>query len=194
MAVINSICVYCGSSMGHDPRFRAAADQLGRLIGEAGLELVYGGGNIGLMGTIADAALAAGGRVTGIIPKELKRIELAHQGLSELIVVESMHERKRLMFERSDAFVALPGGPGTLDETIEIITWRQLRLHGKPVVIVDDGGYWQPLVQLLDHAIEHGFARDTFRSFYTVVTGPEEVLPAIARLPEPALEDRPESL
>ncbi|MGY9005700.1 MAG: LOG family protein, partial [Alphaproteobacteria bacterium] len=115
---MKSICIYCGSSMGNDPRYNEAADLLGRLIGEAELELIYGGGKIGLMGTVADAVLKAGGRVTGIIPSNLKKVELAHDGLSEMIVVESMHERKRMMFDKSDAFVTLPGGPGTLDETI----------------------------------------------------------------------------
>ena len=194
MADIKSICIYCGSSMGNDPRYNEAADLLGRLIGEAGLELVYGGGKVGLMGTVADAVLKAGGRVTGIIPSNLKKVELAHDGLSEMIVVESMQERKRMMFDKSDAFVTLPGGPGTLDETIEIITWRQLRLHAKPIVIVDDGGYWQPLLDLMEHTIENGFAHDVFRTFYTVVSSPEEVLPAIEELPESFLEERPERL
>jgi uncharacterized protein (TIGR00730 family) len=180
--------------MGNDPRYNEAADLLGRLIGEAELELIYGGGKIGLMGTVADAVLKAGGRVTGIIPSNLKKVELAHDGLSEMIVVESMHERKRMMFDKSDAFVTLPGGPGTLDETIEIITWRQLRLHAKPIVIVDDGGYWQPLLDLMEHTIENGFAHDVFRTFYEVVSTPQEVLPAIAELPESFLEERPERL
>ena len=194
MAEIASICIYCGSSLGHDSRFRESAAKLGRLIAEAGVELVYGGGNIGLMGVAADAALTSGGRVTGVIPNDLKRAEIAHQGLHELIVVGSMHERKRAMFERADAFVALPGGPGTLDEIIEIITWRQLRLHGKPVIIVDDGGYWQPLIELIDHTIAHGFARDTMRGLFTVVSDVEDVLPAIARHPTPHIADRPERI
>jgi uncharacterized protein (TIGR00730 family) len=179
MADISAICVYCGSSLGHDTRYRENAATLGRLIAEAGIELVYGGGNIGLMGVIADAVLKSGGRVTGIIPDDLKRAELAHQGLHELLIVNSMHERKRAMFERADAFVALPGGPGTLDETIEMITWRQLGLHGKPVVIVDDGGY---------------FARDGFRGLFMVVKDVEDVLPALARHGPPIAGARPEAL
>ena len=194
MADIHSICIYCGSSLGHDQRFREGAARLGRQIAEAGIELVYGGGNIGLMGVVADAVLATGGKVTGVIPNDLKRPELAHDGLDELVVVESMHERKRIMFERADAFVALPGGPGTLDETIEIITWRQLRLHGKPVVIVDDGGYWRPLIDLIDHTVAHGFARDTLRGLFTVVPNVDEVLPAIARHPAPVIADRPDQI
>jgi len=192
MAEIRSVCVYCGSSLGQDPRYRETAAKFGRILAEAEIELVYGGGNIGLMGIIADAALETGGRVTGIIPEDLKRAELAHGGLSDLVTVVSMHERKRQMFERADAFVALPGGPGTLDETIEIITWRQLRLHGKPVVILNDGGYWQPLVDLLDYTIANGFARESFRQLFMVVDGVEDVLPALARYRPPDLPSRPE--
>lgn len=194
MGQIRSICIYCGSSSGHDARFRLSAAELGRRIGEAGIDLVYGGGNIGLMGVVADAALAAGGRVIGVIPEDLKDAELAHPGLHELVVVTSMHERKRAMFERAEAFVALPGGPGTLDEIIEIITWRQLRLHGKPVVIVDDGGYWQPLIGLIDHSIQHGFARVSLRGLFTVVERAEDVLPVLARLPAAPVADRPDRL
>ncbi|MDH3242393.1 MAG: TIGR00730 family Rossman fold protein [Alphaproteobacteria bacterium] len=192
MAEIGSVCVYCGSSLGHEPRYRATAAQFGLILAEAGIELVYGGGNIGLMGVLADAAIAGGGRVTGIIPEDLKRAELAHDRLSDLVTVTSMHERKRQMFERADAFVALPGGPGTLDETIEIITWRQLRLHGKPVVILNDGGYWRPLVDLLEYTIANGFARESFRRLYQVVDRVEDVLPALYRHRPPELPARPE--
>ncbi|MDX1483040.1 MAG: TIGR00730 family Rossman fold protein [Alphaproteobacteria bacterium] len=182
MTGVRSVCVYCGSSLGHDHRYRETAGALGRLIGEAGIELVYGGGNIGLMGVIADAVIAAGGRVTGVIPDDLKRAELAHEELHELVVVDSMHARKRSMFERADAFIVLPGGPGTLDETIEIITWRQLRLHDKPIVILDDGDYWRPLIALFEHTIAHGFARDSFRGLFTVVGEVDAVLPTLAGL------------
>ncbi len=194
MAGIGSICIYCGSSLGHDSRFREGAATLGRLIAEAGVELIYGGGNIGLMGIAADAALAAGGRVTGVIPHDLKRAELAHQGLHELIVVKSMHDRKRIMFERSDAFVALPGGFGTLEETFEIITWKQIGLHDKPIVLVDNDGYWKPLGALLDHVIAEGFARPEARTLFTVVESAGAVLPALAALPEPAIRGEPERL
>jgi len=192
MPDIASICVYCGSSHGTDPRHRADAARFGRQIGEACLELVYGGGDIGLMGTVADAAMEAGGRVTGVIPTDLKRAEVAHAGLDELIVVGSMHERKRVMFERADAFVTLPGGVGTLDETLEIITWRQLGLHGKPIVIVDSGGYWQPLIALIEHTIAAGFTGPALREMFTIVGDVDDVLPAIARIPAPAVPDRPE--
>ena len=194
MADIGSICIYCGSSLGHDSRFREGAATLGRLIAEAGVELIYGGGNIGLMGIAADAALAAGGRVTGVIPHDLKWAELAHQGLHELIVVKSMHDRKRIMFERSDAFVALPGGFGTLEETFEIITWKQIGLHDKPIVLVDNDGYWKPLGALLDHVIAEGFARPEARTLFTVVESAGAVLPALAALPEPAIRGEPERL
>lgn len=193
MPDIGSICVYCGSSPGFDPRFRASAERFGRLIGEACLELVYGGGNIGLMGVIADAALEAGAKVTGVIPSNLKRVELAHQALDELVVVDSMHARKRRMFERADAFCALSGGVGTLDETFEIITWKQLGLHGRPVVIVNEAGYWQPLLDLIDHTISAGFSGTDVRDLFAVVDRVEDVLPAIARMPAsptPALPER----
>ncbi len=192
MPDIASLCIYCGSSSGADPRHARAAATLGRLLGEACIELVYGGGNIGLMGIVADAALAAGGRVTGIIPTDLKRIELAHGGLDELVVVESMHERKRRMFERADAFAVLPGGVGTLDETFEIITWRQLGLHGKPIVIIDADGYWRPLIDLIEHTIAAGFTGPAIRDLFIVVDRVEDVLPAINALPETRVTPRPD--
>ena len=192
MPDIASLCIYCGSSSGADPRHARAAATLGRLLGEACIELVYGGGNIGLMGIVADAALEAGGRVTGIIPTDLKRIELAHGGLDELVVVESMHERKRRMFERADAFAVLPGGVGTLDETFEIITWRQLGLHGKPIVIIDADGYWRPLIDLIEHTIAAGFTGPAIRDLFIVVDRVEDVLPAINALPETRVTPRPE--
>lgn len=192
MPDIASLCIYCGSSSGADPRHARAAATLGRLLGEACIELVYGGGNIGLMGIVADAALEAGGRVTGIIPTDLKRIELAHGGLDELVVVESMHDRKRRMFERADAFAVLPGGVGTLDETFEIITWRQLGLHGKPIVIIDADGYWRPLIDLIEHTIAAGFTGPAIRDLFIVVDRVEDVLPAINALPETRVTPRPD--
>jgi uncharacterized protein (TIGR00730 family) len=194
MVGIKSICVYCGSSVGNDPDFANAATRLGRAMAEAGLGLVYGGGNIGLMGAVADAALEAGGRVVGVIPEDLKAVELAHGALSELVVVSSMHERKREMFERADAFVILPGGLGTLDEAFEMITWAQLRLHGKPVVIVNERGYWAPLIALIEHAIDNGFARNDVRDLFAVADRVDDVLPILQGLPTPRLPDRPEKL
>src|ERR1700687_244226 len=148
MALVKRICVYCGSSGRVNEAYRAAATRLGMVLARAGIELIYGGGRVGLMGLVADAALAEGGRVTGIIPMHLHDREVGHTGLTELVVVDNMHNRKRRMFELADAFAVLPGGLGTLDETLEIITWKQLGLHDKPVVIVDVAGYWTPLIEL----------------------------------------------
>jgi uncharacterized protein (TIGR00730 family) len=190
MAVIRSLCVYCGSSDLGPPEHRVAAASLGRLLAAAGIELVYGGGRVGLMGIIADAALSAGGRVTGIIPEYLIRAEVGHGTVSELIVVDSMHVRKETMFQRSDAFAILPGGPGTLDETFEMLTWRQLRLHDKPIVICNLGGYWNKLLDLIEMFIEAKYARPEFRDFYTVVDRVEDILPAIEGARAPAIPAR----
>ena len=186
MAVIKRLCVYCGSSAGVDASYRAAAARFGTLLAQSDVELVYGGGRVGLMGILADAALAAGGRVTGIIPRHLHDREVAHPGVSHMVVVGSMHERKQRMFELADAFAVLPGGLGTLDETIEIITWRQLGLHDKPVIIADIAAYWAPLVGLIEHVIAHGFAGAALRDFYRVVARVEDVLPTLAALPQPS--------
>jgi uncharacterized protein (TIGR00730 family) len=155
---ISRVCVYCGSSEGADPRYRAAARELGAGLAARGIELIYGGGRNGLMGAVADAALAGGGRVTGIIPVHLEHREVAHRGISELVVVTDMHQRKRVMAERADAFAVLPGGVGTLDETIEILSWRQLGLHDKPLLMVDIAGYWAPLAELFEHIVTSRFA------------------------------------
>lgn len=155
---IRQLCVYCGSAGAVDPQYRAAASELGHALARAGIGLVYGGGRNGLMGLLADAALAGGGQVTGIIPAHLEDREVAHRGLSELVVVADMHQRKRVMAERADAFAVLPGGIGTLDETIEILSWRQLGLHEKPIFVVDVAGYWQKLAALFDHFVAAGFA------------------------------------
>jgi len=187
MSSVKRVCVYCGSSGRVAESYRAAATRVGTLLAQAGIELVYGGGRIGLMGLVADAVLAAGGRVTGIIPGFLHGRELGHAGVSELIVVDSMHERKQRMFELADAFVILPGGLGTLDETFECITWRQLGLHDRPVLVVDVDGYWQPLMRLMDQVVESGFAGQTARDLFKVVLTPEEMLEALATAPEAAL-------
>jgi uncharacterized protein (TIGR00730 family) len=157
MPRVTRLCVYCGSAAGRDRRYRAAARELGDALAMAGIELIFGGGRIGLMGVLADAVLRAGGRVVGVIPERLRAAELAHPGASELVIVADMHERKRVMAERADAFAVLPGGIGTLDETFEILTWRHLGLHDKPIFLVDVVGYWQPLRDLLDHLAAHGF-------------------------------------
>ncbi len=160
MNTIRSICVYCGSSPGKDSRYIDAGHVLGRSIAQAGLELIYGGGTKGIMGAVAEGALRAGGKVTGIIPRFLmnkEATETALQRLSELIVSDNLHQRKHAMFERSDAFVALPGGIGTVEEIVEIMTWAQLGHHRKPIVFGNIGGFWDPMVALLDHMRGEGF-------------------------------------
>jgi uncharacterized protein (TIGR00730 family) len=180
MPAIHSLCVYCGSSVGADERYRTAAQELGERLAVAGIELVFGGGHIGLMGVVADAALAGGGRVTGVIPERLRSRELAHRGLTELVITASMHERKRTMAERSDGFAVLPGGIGTLDETFEIVTWRQLGLHDKPIFIIDVAGYWQPLRALFDHLAEHGFVEPLTPRLLRVVPDVAGLMAALA--------------
>jgi len=181
---IRSLCVYCGSSGRGRDSHHEAARRLGRLMAEAGVRLVYGGGRIGMMGLIADAVLAAGGEVVGIIPRFLDQVEVGHSGVSRMIVTDNMHERKEKMAELADAFVILPGGLGTLDETFEILTWKQLQLHDKPVVIADIDGYWQPLVDLVDRMIEENYARPEHRNMFRVVGSVDEVLPALEEMPE----------
>lgn len=180
MQNIRSLCVYCGSSGAVETRYREAASELGARLARAGIEVVYGGGKVGLMGLLADAALAAQGKVTGIIPSHLRDAEVAHHGITELVVVDSMHERKRLMAERADAFAILPGGIGTLDEMFEIVSWKQLRLHGKPILLVDIGGYWGPLRALLDHIVAHGFARPETRRLLQVVPSISALMTALS--------------
>ena len=187
---MRSICLYCGSRVGFDPRFRRAAEALGTIIGRNGDTLIYGGGRVGLMGVAADAALAAGGRVVGVIPEHIQAREVGHNGLTELHVVDSMHTRKRMMFDRADAVVVLPGGLGTLDETIEMITWRQLSLHDKPIILVDEGGFWAPLLALIEHVIGHGFSLPEYRGFFAAVQRVEDVYDALDRAPASTLPPR----
>jgi uncharacterized protein (TIGR00730 family) len=152
-----SLCVYCGSRHGGRDAFAESARRVGQLLGEAGAQLVYGGGNVGLMGVVADATLAAGGRVVGVIPQALVQREVGHRGLSEQHVVPDMHQRKRLMAERADAFLALPGGIGTLEELFEVWTWRQLGYHDKPVGLLNVAGYFDPLLSFMDRCVSEGF-------------------------------------
>lgn len=175
-ARLRRIAVFCGSSAGFDPAWRAAATELGSACAARGLELVYGGGSVGLMGALADAALAAGGTVVGVIPRALDERELGHRGLTELVVVESMHERKARMAALSDAFVALPGGIGTLEELFEVWTWGQLGLHAKPCGLLDARGFWRPLVVLADHLADSGFLRAADRARLLVGSSPAELL------------------
>jgi hypothetical protein len=190
MEAIRNICVYCGSSVGTDSHFADAADALGRALAEADVGLVFGGGGDGLMGRVARATLAAGGRVTGIIPKFLVAREHALIGGQELVVVDGMHQRKQLMFERADAFIALPGGVGTLEELVEQLTWAQLQRHRKPVLLADIDGFWRPLLALFAHMRNLGFIREQFEVRYIVAEKIEDALPmlraAARRLAAPA--------
>jgi uncharacterized protein (TIGR00730 family) len=188
MTNIRSLCVLCGSRDGIDPAYRQAAVRLGQSLVERGVRLVYGGGSIGLMGIIADAVLSAGGEVVGVIPDFLIRYEVGHRRLTDLVVTDSMHDRKRRMFEMADAFVVLPGGLGTLDETFEIITWKQLRLHNAPIVILDVNGYWAPLKALIEATITAGFAHAAVADLFSVVATPDEVFASIVSAP-PANEE-----
>ncbi|MSP68504.1 MAG: TIGR00730 family Rossman fold protein [Alphaproteobacteria bacterium] len=190
MVPLKSLCVYCGSSNRIAHVYREAAAELGRTVAEAGIRLVFGGGRVGLMGVVADAALAAGGHVIGVVPRHLQDLEVAHEGVTELRIVDSMHTRKRMMFDLADAFVALPGGFGTLDEMFEIITWRQLRLHEKPLVLVDVAGYWGPLRAMVEEIVTQGFARPEHGAMLTVVESVGDVLPMLGALPSPRLRPR----
>jgi hypothetical protein len=186
MARIRSLCVYCGASARVAEAHRRAAAALGRLLAEAGVRIVFGGGRVGLMGVLADAALEAGGEVVGVIPRHLIRLEVGHARTTELIEVDTMHERKQRMADLADGFAVLPGGLGTLDETFEIVTWKQLRLHDKPVVLVDVEGYWQPLVRMIEHMIAEGFVQPAHRRLFGVVERVEDVLPTLEAMPAPA--------
>jgi uncharacterized protein (TIGR00730 family) len=177
---IRSVCVFCGSSAGVRPEYGEAARELGGLLARRGLTLVYGGGHVGMMGTLADAALSAGGRVIGVIPEHLMRPEVAHQGLTELAVVDSMHTRKRTMAERADAFLVLPGGYGTCEEMFEMVTWLQLRLHGKPVGLVNTLGYFDHLLAFLRHAAGEGFIRAQHWDLLVVEPAPGLLLERLA--------------
>ncbi|HEX7636815.1 MAG TPA: TIGR00730 family Rossman fold protein [Burkholderiaceae bacterium] len=178
-----SICVYCGSRRGHDPRFAEAAARLGTAIAQGGGRLVYGGGHAGLMGVVADAALAAGGQVLGVIPKRLVARELGHRGIQELRVVDTMHDRKLQMAQAADAFVALPGGLGTLEELFEAWTWQQLGYHARPIGLLDTAGFWAPLRALLHHVRDAGFVTADQVDRLHVGSEPE---PLLARLREAA--------
>ena len=193
---IRTVCVYCGSGPGTDPRFVEAAVAFGKALAEGGIRLVYGGGSIGLMGAVATSVLDHGGTVTGIIPDFLTTRENALKRVQEMIVTPDMHERKRLMFERSDAFVALPGGVGTLEELVEQLTWQQLGRHTKPVLLANIDGFWEPLLALLAHMRATEFIRPSLAVDILKAERVEEILPrlraAVARVPEGAEELAPE--
>jgi uncharacterized protein (TIGR00730 family) len=179
MSMIRTICVYCGSSPGADPAFIEAATAFGKILAEEGVSLVYGGGANGLMGAIAKSAHDNGGHVVGVIPEFLQARELAYNGAAELVVTPDMHERKRIMFERADAFVALPGGIGTLEELIEQMTWAQLGRHKKPVLFANINGFWEPLIELLDHMKKHGFIHSDLFFDYRLASKVEDILPEL---------------
>lgn len=177
---LRSLCVFCGSRHGKRPEYTAAARAFGQALAERGITLVYGGGNVGLMGEVADAALQAGGRVVGVIPEFLRAKEVAHTGLSELIVTDSMHSRKAHMASLSDAFVALPGGLGTFDELFEILTWAQLGIHAKPVGLLNVDGFFDPLLAMTRHAVDEGFAKEENLSLFCAEAQGDALLAALA--------------
>jgi uncharacterized protein (TIGR00730 family) len=185
----SSVCVFCGARFGTDPAAQALAGRLGDWLAQQKITLVYGGGGVGLMGVLANAALKAGGRVVGVIPRFLLKREAGHPALSETVVVETMHQRKLQMFERSDAFVILPGGIGTLEEFFEVLSWRTLGLHAKPIAILDLNGYWAPLAALLRGVVAGGFAAPTHLDHVVFVKNLEDLLPALAAVPRaPSLQ------
>ena len=196
MSIIKTVCVYCGSGPGTNPRFVEAAIAFGKALAEDGIRLVYGGGSVGLMGAVAKSALDHGGAVTGIIPEFLTGRENALKRVQDLIVTPDMHERKRLMFEHSDAFVALPGGVGTLEELVEQLTWQQLGRHAKPILLADIDGFWEPLLALLAHMRETEFIRPNLQVDILKAERVEDILPrlraAAARAPAIAEELTPE--
>lgn len=179
MTSIRSLCVFCGSRVGLNPAFVEAAEQLGRSLAERDVRLIYGGGSIGLMGVVMQSVLDHGGEVTGVIPEFLMRREVGNPTLTELTVVDSMHERKRRMFELADGFAILPGGLGTLDEAIEIITWQQLGLHDKPVAVLSVEGYWSSLETLVEQVIAQGFADPAVRGLFTLTSDVESLLTSL---------------
>ncbi len=185
---LNAVCVFCGSSRGVRSAYQAAARDLGALLADRGITLVYGGGNIGLMGVVADAALEAGGKVVGVIPEALAQKELAHQGVTQLHVVVSMHERKAKMAELADAFVALPGGYGTFEEFCEVVTWGQLGIHSKPLGILNVEGYYDALLRQFDHGVTEHFIRQQHRSLVTSSTEVRELLDRLASYTSPVAD------
>jgi uncharacterized protein (TIGR00730 family) len=173
---MKAICVFCGAQNAVPKEHLEIGKEFGKRLAQADKRLVYGGGDCGVMGSVANATMAAGGAVTGVFPRSLHNIEKEHDGLTEIIVVDTMHERKQIMYQRSDAFIIFPGGFGTMDEMFEILTWKQLRLHDKPVIIFNHLGYWDHLIALMDNIITTGFARPETREIYTVVHEFDELL------------------
>ncbi len=171
-----SVCVFCGSRLGNNPAFMEMAKDIGTLLAENHLRLVYGAGDVGLMGTVANATQAAGGDIFGVIPTHLLALEVGKTDLTQFIITENMHERKKLMFMNSDAIITLPGGAGSLDELFEVLTWAQLGQHSKPIFLLNTEGYWDPLISLIDHQIESGFADPSFRDLLQDFTTVEALM------------------
>ncbi len=184
---VKSMCVFCGASSGNDPAYAEAGRDLGTMMAERGIRLVFGGGQVGMMGLVADAVLGAGGEAVGVIPEHLVEREVGHDRLTELHVVDTMHLRKQKMFELSDAFAVLPGGIGTLDETFEILTWRQLGLHGKPVVLLSAADYWRPFQDLVGAIVKSGFAAPAVADLFAVAASPIELFELLDRTETPSL-------
>lgn len=194
MSPITSLCVYCGSSRGINPAFVPLARELGKQMAERRIRLVYGGGRVGLMGACADGVMAHGGEVIGIIPQHLQDREIGHAGLTELKVVDNMHTRKRMMFDHSDAFIVLPGGLGTLEEFFEVVTWRQLGMHDKPIIVLNADGYWDNLVGMIDRIIDDGFAQASARQYFSVVNSIGRLFDLLAAPAETQEPDHPERI
>ncbi len=173
---VSSVCIYCGSANGVADSYKEAARNIGTLLARRGMKIVYGGGHVGLMGIVADAALQAGAKVIGIIPEHIRAQEVQHTGLSELHVVPDMHTRKRMMVDSAEAFVILPGGLGTLDEAFEILTWKKLKLHNKPIILFNQNGYWDPFLALIDRTVKEGFASPADRALFKVATTVPEIV------------------
>lgn len=174
-----SVCVFCGSRYGSDNAYKKATEQLGRLLAEENCRLVYGAGNIGLMGTVAQNIQSNGGEVMGVIPKHLLEAEVGKTDINNFVVTQNMHERKKVMFMNSDAVIILPGGAGTLDEFFEVLTWAQLKLHNKPIIILNVSGFWDPLIELINHLVENGFADQSLNKLFKVVSSPRETIEAL---------------
>jgi len=183
---IKTVCVYCGSRMGNKPYYKTLAEQVGTRLAKEQITLVYGAGSVGLMGVVARAASDMGGKVIGIIPEHLDAVEITQGGLTELHITDDMHERKKMMFDRSDAFIVLPGGLGTLDETMEMMTWAQLSLHRKPIILINYQGFWSPLIELIQHVTEDGFASQEHADLLTVVETMDEAMTYLSSYKENA--------
>ena len=190
MTKINSLCIYCGSRSSNNENFQILAKRMGEILAKNNIKLVYGGGNVGLMGIIATSTLENGGEVHGIIPSHLHETEVAHEHLTKLTIVDNMHQRKRMMFDQSDAFIVLPGSIGTLDETIEAITWKQLKLHDKPIILLNSENYWEPFIELLKNIISYDFMTDDTLKLFNVVNSVEEVIPLLEELPDPKIDPK----